>query len=152
MQVDSLPMPSTLPGYAKAQTNCVACHYAEYLLYQPPTAPRAYWDAMVKRLKAVFNATVDDADMLLIVDYLVKTYGNEQRNMTLAWRLALPLRITGWLKYRGCPMQAPASQRCTQTLIGGALCAQQCANVDLCAPVLHCVRLLQRSCADAVSN
>jgi mono/diheme cytochrome c family protein len=33
---------SPLPGYAKAQTNCVACHSAEYMLYQPPTAPRAY--------------------------------------------------------------------------------------------------------------
>ena len=69
---------SALPGYAKAQTNCVACHSAEYMLYQPPTAPRAYWDAMVKRMKAVFNAPIDDADMPAIVDYLVKTYGNEQ--------------------------------------------------------------------------
>jgi len=70
--------PSALPGYAKAQTNCVACHSAEYMLYQPPTAPRPYWDAMVKRMKAVFKAPIDDADMPLIVDYLVKTYGNEQ--------------------------------------------------------------------------
>jgi sulfite dehydrogenase (cytochrome) subunit B len=70
--------PSALPGYAKAQAHCVACHSAEYMLYQPPTAPRPYWDAMVKRMKAVFNAPLDDADMPLIVDYLVKTYGNEQ--------------------------------------------------------------------------
>ncbi|HXE47778.1 MAG TPA: cytochrome C552, partial [Ramlibacter sp.] len=53
--------PSTLPGYAKAQANCVACHSAEYLLYQPPTAARPYWDAMVKRMKAVFKAPIDDA-------------------------------------------------------------------------------------------
>jgi mono/diheme cytochrome c family protein len=70
--------PSSLPGYAKAQANCVACHSAEYMLYQPPTAPRPYWEAMVKRMKGVFNAPVDDADMPLIVDYLVRTYGNEQ--------------------------------------------------------------------------
>jgi len=69
---------SPLPGYAKAQTNCVACHSAEYMLYQPPTAPRAYWEAMVTRMKAVFKAPIDDADMPAIVDYLVKTYGNEQ--------------------------------------------------------------------------
>jgi sulfite dehydrogenase (cytochrome) subunit B len=69
---------SALPGYAKAQLNCVACHSAEYMLYQPPTAPRAYWDTMVKRMKAVFKAPIDDADMPLIIDYLVKTYGNEQ--------------------------------------------------------------------------
>ncbi|MFC5498278.1 cytochrome c [Caenimonas terrae] len=69
---------SALPGYAKAQANCVACHSAEYMLYQPPNAPRPYWDAMVKRMKAVFKAPIDDADMPAIVDYLAKTYGNEQ--------------------------------------------------------------------------
>jgi hypothetical protein len=33
---------------------------------------------MVKRMKAVFKAPIDDNDMPLIVDYLAKTYGNEQ--------------------------------------------------------------------------
>lgn len=70
--------PSSLPGYAKARTNCVACHSAEYMLYQPPSAPRPYWDAMVKRMKAVFKAPIDDADMPEIIDYLVRTYGSEQ--------------------------------------------------------------------------
>jgi hypothetical protein len=69
---------SPLPGYAKAQANCVACHSAEYMKYQPPTAARPYWDAMVKRMKLVFKAPIDNADMPEIVDYLAKTYGNEQ--------------------------------------------------------------------------
>jgi len=69
---------SALPGYAMAQGQCVACHSAEYMLYQPASAPRAYWDAMVKRMKAVFRAPLADEDMPAIVDYLVKTYGNEQ--------------------------------------------------------------------------
>lgn len=71
-------VPSTLSGYSKAQANCVACHSAEYMLYQPPTSSRAYWETMVKRMKAVFNAPIDDSDMPVIVDYLVKTYRNEQ--------------------------------------------------------------------------
>jgi mono/diheme cytochrome c family protein len=70
--------PSPLPGFAKAQANCVVCHSAEYMAYQPPTAARPYWDAMVKRMKAVFKAPIADEDMPAIVDYLVKTYGNEQ--------------------------------------------------------------------------
>ena len=69
---------SPLPGYAKAQTSCVACHSAEYMAYQPPTAARPYWDTMVKRMKTVFNAPIDEADIPVLVDYLVKTYGNEQ--------------------------------------------------------------------------
>jgi sulfite dehydrogenase (cytochrome) subunit B len=70
--------PSSLPGYAKAKAQCVACHSADYMQYQPSNASRAYWDAMVKRMKTVFKAPVNDADMPDIVDYLVKTYGNEQ--------------------------------------------------------------------------
>jgi sulfite dehydrogenase (cytochrome) subunit B len=69
---------SSLPGYAKAQANCVACHSAEYMVYQPPNAPRPYWDAMVKRMKMVFKAPLADADIPVIVDYLAKTYGDEQ--------------------------------------------------------------------------
>ena len=48
------------------------------MAYQPPSAPRSYWEAMVTRMKVVFKAPVEDADMPLIVDYLVKTYGNER--------------------------------------------------------------------------
>lgn len=69
---------SDLPGYAKARAVCATCHSAEYMRYQPPTAPRTYWDTMVKRMKNVFNAPIDDADMPDIVDYLVKTYGAER--------------------------------------------------------------------------
>jgi sulfite dehydrogenase (cytochrome) subunit B len=69
---------SELPGYLKARASCMTCHSAEYIRYQPPTAPRSYWEAMVKRMKAVFNAPIDDADMPDIVDYLARTYGAER--------------------------------------------------------------------------
>jgi len=70
--------PSTLPGYAKAQADCMVCHSAEYMLYQPPNASRAYWEAMTKRMKAVFKAPFSDEDIPAIVDYLSATYGNQQ--------------------------------------------------------------------------
>jgi hypothetical protein len=70
---------SELPGYLKARASCMTCHSAEYILYQPPSAPRTYWEAMVKRMKAVFNAPIDDADTADIVEYLVRTYGAERR-------------------------------------------------------------------------
>ena len=70
--------PSALPGYAKAQAICAACHSAEYMQYQPATAARPYWDTMAKRMKVVFKAPIADEDIPLIVEYLAKTYGNEQ--------------------------------------------------------------------------
>ena len=71
--------PSPLPGYAKAQANCTMCHSAEYMLYQPPSAARPYWDAMVHRMKTVFKAPIADEDMPEIVDYLAATYGKQQK-------------------------------------------------------------------------
>ena len=56
----------------------MTCHSAEYMQYQPATAPRAYWDAMAHRMKTVFKAPIADEDIPPIVDYLTKTYGNEQ--------------------------------------------------------------------------
>jgi sulfite dehydrogenase (cytochrome) subunit B len=73
---------SDLPGYAKARASCMTCHSAEYMLYQPPSAARPYWESMVKRMKTVFNAPIEDADMQEIVDYLVKTYGAEAPTAT----------------------------------------------------------------------
>lgn len=70
--------PSTLPGYEKALTNCVACHSAEYMQYQPPNAARPYWENMVKRMKTVFKAPIEESDIPTIVEYLVKVYGNEK--------------------------------------------------------------------------
>jgi sulfite dehydrogenase (cytochrome) subunit B len=70
--------PSPLPGYVKAQASCVTCHSAEYMQYQPPNAGRPYWDAMTKRMKTVFKAPLDDADIPVIVDYLTATYGTQK--------------------------------------------------------------------------
>ena len=70
--------PAALPGYEKARRQCVACHSAEYMQYQPSSAARPYWEGVVTRMKKIFSAPLDGADMPDIVDYLVKTYGNEQ--------------------------------------------------------------------------
>lgn len=77
-------LPSTLPGYARAQVKCMSCHNAESMASQPPAAPRAHWESMVKRMKRVFKARLDDADIADIVDYLAKTYGNEAEGQASA--------------------------------------------------------------------
>ena len=72
-------IPSPLPGYALAQAMCGTCHSAEYPHYQPPASPRAYWQATVVKMQKVFAAPLPDSAIDPIVDYLVKTYGNERR-------------------------------------------------------------------------
>jgi mono/diheme cytochrome c family protein len=69
---------SPLPGFALAQTMCGTCHSAEYSITQPPASPRAYWQATVVKMQKVFAAPLPDTAIDPIVDYLVKTYGNER--------------------------------------------------------------------------
>ncbi|PMQ17405.1 c-type cytochrome [Janthinobacterium sp. AD80] len=69
---------SALPGYQLVQRNCMTCHAAQYASSQPPTSPRAYWEATVKKMKKPFGAQFADEDLPAMVDYLVKTYGAER--------------------------------------------------------------------------
>lgn len=80
--------PSALPGYALAQRDCMTCHSVHYIQTQPPSLPRAYWEATVKKMKRPFGAQFPDQDMPALVDYLVKTYGAE-RSATSAAPAAL---------------------------------------------------------------
>jgi sulfite dehydrogenase len=67
-----------LPGYRLVQQNCLICHSAHYVLYQPPSSPRGYWEGVVKKMKKPFGASFADDDVPAMVDYLVKTYGAER--------------------------------------------------------------------------
>ena len=70
--------PSELPGYALVQGNCLICHSAHYVQYQPLSSSREYWDKTVKKMKQPFGAFFPDEDIAPMVDYLVKTYGDER--------------------------------------------------------------------------
>jgi sulfite dehydrogenase len=70
--------PSSLPGYALVQRNCMTCHSVDYPQTQPPTSSRSYWEATVKKMKHPYGAQFDDADIPAMVDYLTKVYGAEQ--------------------------------------------------------------------------
>jgi cytochrome c5 len=69
--------PSDLPGYSLVQQDCLVCHSAQYVQYQPSSSPRSYWEATVKKMKSPFGAPFAEQDIPALVDYLVKTYGAE---------------------------------------------------------------------------
>ena len=69
--------PSSLPGYQLAQTQCLICHSAQYVRYQPPNMPPSFWEALVKKMKATYGAPLPDEDIAPIAEYLSKTYGAE---------------------------------------------------------------------------
>lgn len=87
--------PSQLPGYALAQRNCMTCHSVHYIQSQPPTLPRGYWDATVKKMKKPFGAQFPDAEIPDMVDYLVKTYGAERSNAVPPAKAAAKPAVVG---------------------------------------------------------
>ncbi|MET2523278.1 cytochrome c [Ralstonia pseudosolanacearum] len=82
--------PSELPGYRLVLQHCMICHAAQYVQRQPPTLPRSYWEATVKKMKASFGAPFPEEDIPAMVDYLVKTYGAERASETAPARPAAP--------------------------------------------------------------
>ena len=68
---------SPLPGYTLAQAMCLTCHSAEYMKTQPVSS-RTYWQGSVTKMQKTFGAPIPDDMVPALVDYLVKTYGNER--------------------------------------------------------------------------
>jgi cytochrome c5 len=68
-----------MPGYNLVVRNCLGCHSAQYVSTQPPTSPRTYWEATVRKMKSPFGAPFPDEDIAAMVDYLVRTYGAERQ-------------------------------------------------------------------------
>jgi mono/diheme cytochrome c family protein len=62
------------PGLDAAQSNCGACHSADYISSQPPKQGAAFWEAEVQKMIKVYGAPIDQGDVKPIADYLAKTY------------------------------------------------------------------------------
>lgn len=62
------------PGFAAAQNNCLSCHSADYVATQPPKKGKAFWEAEVVKMIAVYHAPIDAADAMAIADYLAEAY------------------------------------------------------------------------------
>ena len=65
------------PNRDLAVANCSACHSADYIGTQPRGLrdPAALWSMEVTKLRRVYAAPIEDANVKPIVDYLVAAYG-----------------------------------------------------------------------------
>ncbi|MGH6765042.1 MAG: c-type cytochrome [Bradyrhizobium sp.] len=64
------------PNLDVVQSNCTACHSADYVATQPrgPKFKKDFWQAEVNKMIKIYGAQIDDADVGKIVDYLAATY------------------------------------------------------------------------------
>lgn len=66
--------PGAEPGFEAAKNNCMACHSADYINYQPSKKGQVFWDAEVQKMIKVYKAPIDDKDAKAIAEYLGQTY------------------------------------------------------------------------------
>lgn len=64
------------PNLEVVQSNCTACHSADYVKTQPqgPTFKKDFWQAEVAKMIKVYGAPIEDADVGKIVEYLTANY------------------------------------------------------------------------------
>jgi cytochrome c5 len=63
-------------GSDVVNANCLACHSTEMVTAQP-NLPEATWKAEVLKMRVVFKAPIDDADVAPIVTYLMQIKGRK---------------------------------------------------------------------------
>jgi hypothetical protein len=64
------------PNFETVRNNCTGCHSADYVQIQPRGAKfkEDFWRAEVNKMVKVYGASIDEADIGPIVDYLTQTY------------------------------------------------------------------------------
>jgi cytochrome c5 len=69
------PMATLRPGSGVevVQRNCLPCHSTDYIVRQP-AGDAKHWEPEVKKMIAVYGASITDADVQTIVDYLAAAY------------------------------------------------------------------------------
>jgi sulfite dehydrogenase (cytochrome) subunit B len=86
VSVAAKPLSVTLPGETAAfapgpnldvvQSNCAACHSADYISAQPRSFKdkKGFWQSEVTKMIKAYRAPIKEEDVGKIVDYLTATY------------------------------------------------------------------------------
>jgi cytochrome c5 len=63
------------PGKELVTSNCSMCHSLDYIQMNSPILDRKGWEASVNKMIKAMGASVAEADVQKIVDYLASQYG-----------------------------------------------------------------------------
>jgi hypothetical protein len=64
------------PGHDLVVKNCVACHSLDYIQMNSPFPDAKLWEAEVTKMIKIYGAPIEDTDVKVITDYLIKNYGS----------------------------------------------------------------------------
>jgi hypothetical protein len=63
------------PGVEAASAYCTICHSVDYITTQPRGMPKAFWSAIVLKMKKAYGAPLPDDQIEPLTDYLDTVYG-----------------------------------------------------------------------------
>ena len=63
------------PGKNQVIAQCAMCHSLDYTTMHATILDRVGWEKTVSKMINVMGAPIDDADKLIIIDYLATNYG-----------------------------------------------------------------------------
>ncbi|MGZ8227580.1 MAG: cytochrome c [Methylococcaceae bacterium] len=63
------------PGKNLVISQCAMCHSLDYITMNDKILDQAGWEKTVGKMINVMGAPINDADKQIIIDYLVKSYG-----------------------------------------------------------------------------
>jgi hypothetical protein len=62
-------------GKNQVISQCAMCHSLDYITMNATNMDRAGWEKTVGKMVNVMGAPIDEADNLVIIDYLARNYG-----------------------------------------------------------------------------
>jgi hypothetical protein len=62
--------------YETVAQHCLTCHSFGYILNQGKQRTRSYWTGTVRKMVDEFKAPIPKEDTQIIINYLVKNYGD----------------------------------------------------------------------------
>jgi len=131
-------------GAEIANAQCLVCHSVEYVTTQPPL-PQAFWKGSIQKMQQKYGATIPDAQVEPLTEYLTRNYG-AATNSAAAAPVGIQPQVTQ-------PPSAAASGLTAPELAAKYGCsACHNATVKIVGPPLRDIAAKYKSDPDAIKK
>ena len=136
---------SRLPGYTLATQQCLICHSADYINYQPPGMNQQQWTKEVFKMQHSYGAQFSENDANSIGAYLAVAYGSAKATDASIITASKPVSVSESSK-------ANATIDIQALLESNACLSCHAINEKLVGPAFHEIARKNKNAAQAQSK
>lgn len=136
---------SRLPGYTLATQQCLICHSADYINYQPPGMNQQQWTKEVFKMQHSYGAQFSENDANSIGAYLAVAYGSAKATDASIITASKPVSVSESSK-------ANATIDIQALLESNACLSCHAINEKLVGPAFHEIARKYKNAAQAQSK